>query len=454
MSSSEVCIIGAGSSGIAAAKTLHERGLEFDCLEKGSGIGGLWRFNNDSGLSAAYQSLHINTSRKRTEFSDFPMPRHYPDFPHHAQMLEYFESYVDHFGFRDRITFGATVRHVRPLPSDGFEVAWQDAGGQPHARRYRAVLVANGHHWCPRLPDFPGEFSGRTLHSHEYRAPAGMEGRRVLVVGIGNSGCDIACETSRVAAQTFLSTRRGAHVVPKYLFGKPLDRFCPDFFWRVLPRWLIKRCFAFALRLARGRQGRFGLPTPPHWILEEHPTISSDLLNLIGHGRIKVKPDVAALDGDHVQFADGSREPIDVLICATGYHIRFPFLDPDVIDPQDNEVGLYKMVVHPGYPGLHFIGLVQPWGAIMPLAELQSQWVADVLAGTAALPDRGAMLADIAKARGKVRRQYAASPRHTIQVDFHAYADALDKERRRGRRRARGVVALPSAQPALYRRAA
>jgi cation diffusion facilitator CzcD-associated flavoprotein CzcO len=314
--------------------------------------------------------------------------------------------------------------------------------------------VANGHHWSPRYPDLPGEFSGRALHSHEYRAPLEMEGKRVLVVGIGNSGCDIACETSRVAAQTFLSTRRGAHVVPKYLFGKPLDRFCPDIFWRVLPRWLFKRFFALALRLARGRQARFGLPTPRHWILEEHPTISSDLLNLIGHGRIKVKPDVAVLDGGHVQFADASREPIDVLICATGYHIRFPFLGPEVLDAADNEVGLYKMVAHPDYPGLYFIGLVQPWGAIMPLAERQSQWVADLLEGTAALPDREVMLADIAKTRGKMRRAYTASPRHTIQVDSHAYVAALDKERRRGRRRAANIIALPVAQPALRRRAA
>jgi Flavin-binding monooxygenase-like len=454
MSCSKVCVVGAGSSGIVAAKTLHQRGIDFDCFERGSGIGGLWRFNNDNGLSAAYRSLHINTSRKRTEFSDFPMPRGYPDFPHHSQMLAYFESYVDHFGFRDQITFGAAVQQVRPLPSGEFEVAWQDANGLSHARRYRAVLVANGHHWCPRQPDFPGEFRGRTLHSHDYRTPAGMEGKRVLVVGIGNSGCDIACETSRVAAQTFLSTRRGAHIVPKYLFGKPLDRFCPEFFWKVLPRWLFKRFFAFALRLSRGRQARFGLPTPRHWILEEHPTISSDLLNLIGHGRIRVKPDIAALEGDHVQFADGSREPIDVLICATGYHIRFPFLDPDVIDPHDNEVGLYKMVVHPDYPGLHFIGLVQPWGAIMLLAERQSQWVADVLQGTVALPPRAEMLADIAKVRGKIRRHYTASPRHTIQVDSHAYVADLERERRRGRRRAQGMVALTAPQPALHRRAA
>jgi dimethylaniline monooxygenase (N-oxide forming) len=428
---SRVCVIGAGPSGLTAAKALHEQGLDFDCFEKGSGIGGLWRYNNDSGLSAAYQSLHINTSRKRTQFSDFPMPADYPDFPHHSQMLEYFEKYVDHFGFRHHISFGTTVRSVRPVGPDHWDVSWEDQRGIRRSRPYRAVLVANGHHWCPRYPEFAGEFRGHTLHSHDYRTAEGLQGKRVLVVGIGNSGCDIACESSRVAAATFLSTRSGAHIIPKYLFGKPLDRLCPEFIWRHTPRWLFKRLFALALRLARGRPVRFGLPQPKHRVLEEHPTISSDLFNLLGHGRIKIKPDIERLDGDGVCFRDGTRLPIDVIIYATGYQIRFPFLDEAILAPHDNEVPLYKLVVHPDHPGLYFIGLVQPWGSIMPLSELQSRWVSELLAGRTSLPDAESMRRDIQRSRLAMQREYTATPRHTIQVDYYRYVDALNRERRR-----------------------
>src|SRR5262245_21848582 len=120
-------------------------------------------------MSAAYQSLHINSSRQRTEFSDFPMPKHYPDFPHHTQMLAYFEQYVDHFDLRQRITFRSTVERVRPVGPEDFEVTWLSTAGGRQTRHYRAVLVASGHHWCPRYPDFPGEFTGQVMHTHDYR---------------------------------------------------------------------------------------------------------------------------------------------------------------------------------------------------------------------------------------------------------------------------------------------
>ena len=430
MPNSKVCVIGAGVSGIVAAKTLHERGVPFDCFEKGSGIGGLWRYNNDNNHSAAYRSLHINTSRKRTEFPDFHMPRHYPDFPHHALMLEYFENYVDHFGFREAITFQATVLAVRTLGPEHYAVTWQDRQGQKHTDHYRAVVVANGHHWSPRHPEFPGRLDAEVMHAHDYRTPDAMHGKRVLVVGIGNSGCDIACEVSRVASQVFLSTRRGAHIIPKYLFGKPLDRFCPPFVWKHAPHWLFKRIFAAALRIARGRQARFGLPSPSHAILEEHPTISSDLLNLVGHGRVAIKPNVASLEGRDVRFDDGSREAIDLMITATGYNIVFPFLDADIIDPVENDVSLYKRIAHPDHAGLYFIGLIQPWGSIMQLVHYQAQWIADVLVGATALPGREAMRREIARRGAKMRKRYTHSARHTIQVDFYEYIDALKREHR------------------------
>jgi cation diffusion facilitator CzcD-associated flavoprotein CzcO len=430
-----VCIIGAGSSGIVAAKALHERGIPFDCFEKGSGVGGLWRYENDNGAAVAYKSLHINTSRKQMQYADFPMPADYPDFAHHSLLARYFDSYVDHFGFLDKITFRTAVQHVEPLPDGAFRVVTEDRQGQRRTGRYAAVLVANGHHWQPRLPQLAGQFAGTMLHASRYRSPNDMVGRRVLVLGLGNSGCDIACEVSRVAERTFLSTRRGAHIIPKYVFGKPLDALVPAWMWHYLPFRVLQWVFGTALRIARGRLTRFHLPQPTHRVLEEHPTVSSELLNLIGHGLIKVKSNIRELAGTHVRFEDDSEEAVDVIVLATGYDIKMPFLDTQVFDTTGNEVALYKLVVHPDYRGLYFIGLVQPWGPIMPLAEEQAKWVADLLEGKCQLPVREEMLRVIERDRTAMRRRYTSSPRHTIQVDFYPYLAELRKERRRGLRR-------------------
>jgi cation diffusion facilitator CzcD-associated flavoprotein CzcO len=432
----DACVIGAGGSGLAAAKALHDRGLSFECFERGSGVGGLWRYDNDNGMSAIYKSLQINTSRDMTAFADFPMPDGYPDFPGHEQIRDYLEAYVDRFGFGGRIRFRTTVERVVPESDGTFAVTIRAADGPPETSRFRTVLVASGHHWLPRRPSFRGAFSGRVLHSHDYRTPEGFAGRRVLVVGMGNSGCDITCDLARVADRTLLSTRRGAHVLPKYLFGVPLDTVCPEAVWRFAPMWLFRRAFQTVVWMNRGTLARYGLPRPGHAVLQEHPTISSDLPSLVRERRVLVKPDIDRLDGDGVVFSDGSREPVDAIILATGYQIAFPFLDGAVIAPDDNRVRLYRHVVHPDVPGLFFIGLVQPWGAIFPLAEAQATWVGDLITGRCTLPARAAMERSIDAELAAMRRRYVSSPRHTIQVDFHAYRAALRRERCRGQRRA------------------
>jgi hypothetical protein len=431
--SNRVCIIGAGSSGLVAAKIFHQRGIPFDCYDLSSGIGGLWRYNNDNEMSSAYRSLHINSSRHEMAFSDYPMPSEFPDFPHHSQILRYFENYVDHFNIREKITFRTRVEKVQPT-YPGYRVTVSDRHGQ-RTMDYGSVIVANGHHWCPRHVEFPGDFHGKALHSHYYKTPEELVDKRVLVIGIGNSGCDIACESSRVSKKTILSTRRGAHIIPKYIFGKPLDRVCPPFIWNWLPLVVFQRLFGFALYLTRGRLSRYGLPKPAHRILEEHPTVSSDLLNLIGHGRVHVKPNVKEFAGDVVRFADGSEETVDVVIHATGYQIKFPFLDVDIMSPEANEVRLFRRVVHPTMPGLYFVGLVQPWGPLMPLSEAQSEWIADLVEGTATLPTVDEMERAIDRERQKMRRRYTDSVRHTIQVDFHPYLAELKHARKVGRKR-------------------
>jgi dimethylaniline monooxygenase (N-oxide forming) len=430
-----VCVIGAGSSGIASCQVLHARGIDFDCFEKGSQIGGNWRFDNDNGMSSAYRSLFINTSRRVMEFATFPMPESYPDYPHHTQIAAYFDDYVDHFGFRDRIRFRTEVTHVRRSGvAGGWDVSFRSVdGGDEQTERYDHVLVANGHHWDPRWPEppFPGELSGDVdvTHAHYYRDAQGYEDKNVLVLGIGNSACDIAVETSRVARKTFLAMRRGAWIVPKYVGSKPVDEL-PSPITSRLPLRLQQFLLGRLLRWAQGDLTQFGLPAPDHRPGQAHPTVSSDLLPRIGHGRIEVKPNIARLEGDSVRFEDGSVEKVDKIVYCTGYKISFPFFDSDLLDPSgDNRIELYRRVVHPDLPGLFFIGLIQPLGAIMPIAELQSEWVADLIQGKVTLPDRATMVRGIARDQKAMRKRYVASKRHTIQVDFHPYLRELRRER-------------------------
>jgi len=435
-----VCIIGAGSSGITTAKILADAGVDFDCFEKGSGVGGNWRYDNDNGMSSAYASLHINTSKTLMQYSDYPMPERYPDYPGHAEILAYFETYLDHFRLRDRITFDTEVANVAPRRSGGFTVTIRDDAGREEERDYRAVLVANGHHWDARWPDFAGTLDDgvEVIHSHYYRTPTSLTGKRVLIVGIGNSAVDIACEACRVAERTVLSTRRSAYIFPKYVMGVPTDQMIDP---RVnkLPFAVQVRLAKAAIFLAVGNQESYGVRKPKHAIHQAHPTISDELLHLVGHGRITMKPNVAQLEGDHVRFVDQTREPFDVVIYSTGYQVSFPFFDRDVIDPVGNEVRLYRRVVHPEIEGLYFIGLIQPLGAIMPLAELQSRWVAGLLTGKMELPARRKMDKEIDAYQRAVRDRYVSSPRHTIQVDFHPYIEELEHEMRRAKRRAGGL---------------
>jgi dimethylaniline monooxygenase (N-oxide forming) len=434
-----VCVIGAGSSGLPVAKELAGRGVSFDVFEKSDRVGGNWVFKNKNGMSSAYRSLHINTSRDKMQYADYPMPRDYPDFPHHTEIARYFDAYVDHFGFRDRIRFETGVEKVERAHGRG---GWRVTTDRGERLAYDVVAVANGHHWAPRWPDppFPGRFDGLEMHSHHYVDPSEpheLRGKRVVVVGMGNSAMDIACELSRegTAARVFLAARRGAYVIPHYWFGKPLDQLI------ALPRWTpyaVQRWIAeTSYKIAVGDITRFGLPRPDHRLGEAHPTISSELLPRLGRGDLQIKPNLERLEGDRVRFCDGTVEPVDAIVYCTGYHVRFPFLDPAIADAPDNDLPLFHRVFKPGLDDLFFVGLLQPLGAIMPLAEAQAKWLGEYLSGEYALPDDDAMRGAIAKDRLAMFRRYVRSARHTMQVDFDDYLWKLDRERAAGRARAR-----------------
>jgi len=433
-SSQKVCIIGAGSSGIVAAQVLDARGIPFDCFEKGSQIGGNWRYENDNGMSSAYRSLHINTSRRVMAFKSLPMPDHFPDYPDHFQMAAYFDEFADHFGLRGKIAFQTEVTKVEPADGE-WAVTTKGEGGGESTERYRAVLVANGHHWDPRWPEpaFPGseEFEGEQIHAHHYREADVLRGKRVLVLGLGNSATDIAVESSRIADKTFLAVRRGAYVIPKYMNGKPIDETATPLISR-LPL-SVQRFFAMkGLEIAAGDMTTYGLPKPDHKLFEAHPTVSSELLPRLGHGDIAVKPNIDRFSGGRtIRFVDGSEEEIDLVVYCTGYKMTFPFFDPKVLAAPDNRLPLYRRVVSVERPNLYFIGFIQPLGPIMPLAEAQCEWIADLLNGRATLPAAGEMKREIAREERKQAKRFVASKRHTVEVDFHPYLREIRRERKR-----------------------
>jgi dimethylaniline monooxygenase (N-oxide forming) len=439
---SRVCLIGAGSSGIAAAKALHERGIPFDCFEKSDRIGGNWVFENKNGMSAAYRDLFINTSRPRMEYTDFPMPTSYPDFPHHTQIAAYFEQYVEHFGFREHIVFETGVEHAT-REQDGSWTVELDTG---ETRSYDALIVANGHHWNPRWPEpaFPGSesFTGVQMHAHSYIDNSIFNDKRVVVLGMGNSAMDIAVESSYVARETYLAARQGVWIVPKYIFGKPVDQLRND---PRVPFKIRQRITQQLIRSYSGPPERYGLPKPNHRFGEAHPTVSGRILDRIQHGTITPKPNIDSFEGSTVRFADGTSAEADVVVYCTGYKITFPFFDEGFISAPENHIELYRRVFHPEIPNVFFIGLLQPLGAIMPLAEAQGAWVGDYLQGDYELPSAGEVRTAIAADQDAMRKRYVASKRHTIQVDYDDYLHDLAKERQAGAERARANGYRPPA---------
>jgi cation diffusion facilitator CzcD-associated flavoprotein CzcO len=435
------CVIGAGISGLTAGKALGDFGIPYSCFEASDDIGGNWYYGNPNGRSSAYRSLHIDTYRDSVSFRDMPMGEDYPDYPHHERIRAYINDYADAFGLRERIRFGTEVKDAERLPEGGWRITLDDDS----AEQFDFLIVGNGHHWDPRYPDFPGSFEGETLHSHHYLSPTeplDLTGKRVLVVGIGNSAVDIVSELSRkgVAEKVFISTRSGAWVMPKYLFGQPIGKLV-----RTNPYLPIKvqRWLARPLPyLASGRMENFGLPRPNHQFLEAHPTVSSELLLRLGSGDAAAKPNIEELQGDRVQFEDGSTEEVDAIIWATGYKISFPFFDPEFLSAPDNRLPLYKRIFKPGIDDLAFIGFAQTVPTLFPFIELQNKLVARYLTGDYALPSPHEMEETIRRDRERMFGDVIDRPRHTMQVDWYVYEhDIWNHEIPAGRERAaRGLA--------------
>jgi dimethylaniline monooxygenase (N-oxide forming) len=442
-----VAVIGAGACGITAAKALADAGIAFQCFEKGDRVGGNWVFRNSNGLSSAYRSLHINTSRERMQFRDFPMPKDYPDYPRHDLIARYFESYAAAFDLHRFIRFGTSVERAEPRATGGFRLTL--ATGE--VEEFDALIVANGHHWDPAWPEpaVPGSFSGLEMHSHSYidpDEPEALRGKRVLVVGTGNSAMDLACELGHpgVAEKVYLSARRGAWVLPKYAFGKPIDQnsALPAFLPAIARRTLAELWYRFAV----GRPEDFGLPKPEHHLDQAHPTMSDEILARLGSGDVLAKPALLRRDGQRVHFSDGSQAEVDVIIYATGYNVRLPFFAPGVVPLKDNDLPLYLRIFPLDRADLFFVGLAQPVGAVMPLAEAQAKLIAESLTGKYDMPNANERAQRTARERAAMFARYVPSRRHTMQLDFEEYMTSLATEAEAGRRRAKHRAARGSAR--------
>ena len=437
------CIIGAGASGFTTAKRLKDAGVPFDVYDMSDDIGGNWYFGNPNGLSACYESLHIDTSKWRLAFEDLPVPDDWPDFPHHSQILDYFRSYVDRFGLRPHITFNTAVTKAVRKDGGGWEVTLSTGETKP----YDVLIVANGHHWDPRYPDYPGTFDGAAFHAHDYRspfAPVDLRGKNVVVVGMGNSAMDIASELSQrpIARNLWVAARRGVWVLPKYMNGKVADKASMPH-W--MPRKLGLRLAARRIRKIVGNMEDYGLPKPDHEPLTAHPSVSGEFLTRVGCGDVKVKPNIAELMGDKVRFEDGSVEAVDAIIYATGYKISFPFFEDAALKPDAaHRFPLFKRMMKPGVPDLFFMGLAQPLPTLVNFAEQQAKLAAAYLAGRYLPPSPQEMERVIVKDEETHLGQYYRSKRHTIQVDFNTYVADLMKEIARGEKRAKAASnALP-----------
>jgi hypothetical protein len=427
----KVCVIGAGASGLVAIKNLVEHGFGVDCYERETGVGGAWNWRHDR--SPVYASAHLISSKPSTQFPDFPMPDWWPDYPHHSQLLSYLERYADHFDLRRHIWFGTEASRVRPVEGGGWDVTTRSTGGgSGRTYRYAAVVVANGHHWSPKLPSYEGmdSFGGEVIHARSFSDPNMLRGRRVLVIGGGNTGCDIAVEAAQRAAACWHSSRRGYWYIPKYLLGQPVDQVNERVLALRLPLRLRQWLFHRVLRLTVGDLTRFGLPKPDHKVYESHPIINSQLTYYIGHGRVRPVPDVARFHRDSVELVNGHAVEPDLVVLATGYLPRFDFLDPDVLSIDEHGRPHLPLHVFSRHPSLAVAGLLQPDSGVLGLVHWQTVAIARWLRLREVDPERaGAVWSWLGDQAGKRWHdaRTTGSTRHWFEVSHIRYLRALQR---------------------------
>ncbi|MBW4481418.1 MAG: NAD(P)-binding domain-containing protein [Tildeniella torsiva UHER 1998/13D] len=342
-------ILGAGFVGLGMAQALKAANIPYDQVDASDDIGGNWHHG-------VYETAHIISSKTVTEFTHFPMPADYPPFPSARQLHAYLHSFADHFELKAAIELQRCVTHIHPIENNRWQVTFQNG----ETRIYKGVVLCNGHHWCKRFPDFKGTFTGPILHSKDYHRPSQLQGKRVLVIGGGNSACDIAAEAARVSEKAFLSLRDSVWFIPKSFAGVAVADLAQ--IW--MPEWFQRLITHGIIRLAFGTHASYGLPQPQHRLFEKHPTLNNEVPYYLRHGRITPKPEVDYLEGDRVHFVDGSVETVDLIVCATGFHLAYPFLPPALQRVNGAMVECYGGAFLPDYKGLAFVGWGQARGGV------------------------------------------------------------------------------------------
>ncbi len=430
-------VIGAGAAGLSAAKYLLQNGFDdVTVFEIGSQIGGLWCYRNDSGRSSAYRTLHINTARNVTCFSDFQFDDEVQLFPDHWDMHRYLIAYAERFDVVRRIRFNAKVVNVRPGPQYRAEdPQWQVELADGTVELFDRVVVASGHLSLPlHVPELRDRFAGQYLHSHDYREPEPFVGKRICVVGVGNSACDIASDVCVTSPRTVMVARSGVMIAPKLIFGRPFTDVTMKLYRRWIPDWLRRRLIAFLVYLVHGRMTDLGFKPLTR---RAHPTTSAVLIQHIAYRRVTVKQGIDRIEGKRIYFNDGTDEEFDVMIAATGYLIDLPFIPPSIVPVENNAVDLYKRVIAPGWKGLYFVGMLNSTAnALNQIFEYQSRWICAIEKGQVELPSEAEMRADIEAKKQYINRHFNASPRHTIEEESFYYLIDLDRRTRKGRARA------------------
>lgn len=348
-------VIGAGPMGLAAARNLDKQGLPFVGYELHDDVGGLWDIDNPH--STMYESAHLISSKTTTEFAEFPMADSVAAYPRHDVMKQYFRDYAQHFDLYRHFQFGSRVLAITP-DRGGWRVA-AEKNGERSERHFDGVLIASGTLHKPNQPTLPGTFNGRLMHACDYREPSVFDGKRVLIVGCGNSACDIAVEAVHHARSVDISVRRGYYFLPKFIGGKPSDTLGGRI---KLPRPLKQRLDARLIRWVVGKPSDYGLPDPDYRMYESHPVVNSLVLHHLGQGDITPRGDITELAGDQVRFTDGAAAEYDLILMATGYQLDYPFIDRKYLNWHGDAPQLYLNVFHPCYDNLFMMGMIEATG--------------------------------------------------------------------------------------------
>lgn len=421
----KIAVIGAGPSGITALKNLLDQGLDAVAFDRNHEVGGNWIYTENESHSSVFETTHIISSKTLSQYEDFTFDDFDPsisDYPSHNELRRYFQAYARHFNLYPFIHFGTMVLDCQ-RNSEGNWVITTEKEGVQATTIFTDLVVCNGHHWNPRWPSYPGTFSGEMLHSHNFKKAEPFRGKKVLVIGGGNSACDVAVETSRVSEMTAISWRRGYRIIPKFFFGLPSDKIGERSKWVPLP--IRNFLFDLLLKIMVGNNNLYGLRKVTNKFGETHPTINDELLYKIRHGKVKPRLDIKSFDGKKVVFEDGLAEEYDTIIACTGYFLSHPFFDKELIDYSSGPVPLYLKMFHPEFVNLYFIGMFQPLGCIWPGAELQAKIMAREIAGKWTRPKNIRELCEREVTHPHYRQ--VDTPRHTITVDFHLFKKALKK---------------------------